>query len=159
VDTPCPWSIAVGHVTGRVLAAGAGAPSRARKAEGFQGSCEGGQLVALPRREREGERQASPICHEVDLVPDAPSRKAKGMVLRLPGVALLPAPAAERLARIEVLSMHQRSKSMSPSAFSLSRSRSKSRSRHCQRKQTEAPPIAVPRFSLGKRPMFPGSKP
>ncbi len=47
------------------------------------------------------------------------------MIVGLLRIPFLRAPAAERLARTEVLSMHHRSKSISPSAFSLSRSRSR----------------------------------
>ncbi len=84
--------------------------------------------MSLSSGEREAKRQAGCIGHQVDLGADIPSREPKGMVVWLLRIPFLPAPPAERLARTEVLSMHQRSRSMSPSAFSLSRSRSKSRS-------------------------------
>ena len=121
-------SVAVGLVAGQGLGAGAWAPLPAGQAHGFHGALEGGQLVPLPPGECEGERQACAIGHQVDLGADAPAREARRVVLRLLGIPLLRAPAAERLARTEVLSMHHRSRSIRPSAFSLSRSRSKSRS-------------------------------
>ena len=71
--------------------------------------------MTLSRGECEGERQASAVGHEVNLGAEAPAREAERMMLRLLGIPLLPAPAAERLARTEVLSMHHRSNSISPS--------------------------------------------
>jgi hypothetical protein len=91
--------------------------------------------VALPRGERERERQAGPVGNQVDLGADAPTREAERMLLRLLRIPFLLAPAAERLARTDVLSMHHRSKAISPSVFSLSRSRSRSRSNRPSRRQ------------------------
>jgi hypothetical protein len=91
--------------------------------------------VALPLREHEGERQAGAVGYQVDLGADAATREAKRVVLRLVRTPFLLAPAAERLARTEVLSMHHRSKLMSPSTFNLSRSRSKSRLNKLSRRQ------------------------
>ncbi len=120
--------VAVGLVAGEMLGAGAGPPSGAGQAHSFQASFESCQFVPLSRGERQGERQARAIGHEVDLGAEAAPREAKGVMLRLLEIPFLPAPAAERLARTKVLSMHHRFRSIRPSAFSLSRSRSKSRS-------------------------------
>jgi hypothetical protein len=70
--------------------------------------------VPLPGSERKGLRQAGTVGHQVDLDAKAAAREAEGVVLRLFGISLLHAPAADRLARTEVLSMHHSSRSISP---------------------------------------------
>lgn len=66
-----------------------------------------GRLVGLARQQRSGERQATPIGQEVQLGAKAAFGAAQGMVRRLGrGPPFFRAPAAARLARIEVLSIH-----------------------------------------------------
>ena len=117
--------VAVSLVARQVLGFCSWPASRIGQADSLQGLLEHRHLMPLPGRERKAERQAGAIAHQVDLAAEPASREAKRMVVRLLRILFLRAPAAERLARTEVLSMHHRSRSISPSAFSLSRSRSR----------------------------------
>jgi hypothetical protein len=75
---------------------------------------------------REGD--ALGVDDPIQLGPEAAARAAQGVVGRLALRLSPPAPAAARLARIEVPSIHQRSKSIRPGASSRNRSRSRMRS-------------------------------
>jgi hypothetical protein len=65
--------------------------------------------MPLPGCAGEAEREAGSIAHQVDLGAEAAPREAKRVVVGLLWIPFLRAPAAERLARTEVLSMHHRS--------------------------------------------------
>ena len=72
------------------------------------------RLVRLPRRGGDGEGQSSAVNNQVELRGE-PASRATQCVIGPSGVPPFRAPAAARLARIELPSTHQRSQSIRPS--------------------------------------------
>jgi hypothetical protein len=76
-----------------------------------------GRVVRLTGRDARCQRDAVAVDDQVQLGAEAAARAAQGMVGRLVGNLFPPAgraPAAERLARMQAASTHQRPRSMRP---------------------------------------------
>lgn len=70
------------------------------------------RVGVLARRQQEAQGHTMGVTNEVDLGAQAASASSKRMIYRFPSAPFLPPPAAERVARIEVESAIQVSRSM-----------------------------------------------
>lgn len=72
-------------------------------------------FVALSRRYVDSERNGSAVTNQVDLGPEPASRATQRVIRGFVGIPFFAAPAAARVARMLVPSMHHRSQSIRPS--------------------------------------------
>jgi hypothetical protein len=108
--------IAVSLVPGQPVRPAAGAALRPWNADAVHQRGEDWHLMALPGAQQRGQGNAVAVGHQVDFGREAAAAQAERVIGRFKRAPLLPAPAAERLARTWVLSTHHSSGSMRPSA-------------------------------------------
>jgi hypothetical protein len=127
---PCAYpSISVAFIARKALRTPAGWAYSLRDANSIQDFLERRGFVLLSGRDVEGDGSASAVTYQVEFGAESAARAAQSVVCGLFWAPLFPAPAAARLARIELPSMHHRSQSSFPSSSKRICRRSSIRSR------------------------------
>ena len=124
-------SATVALVTGKRIWPCTGMTRRLWNANRVHHRLEPFRFVALTGTDLDRERQSRTVSNQVELAPESAARAAQCMICGLFRVAVetfLEAPAAARLARIELPSMHHKSQSMEPLASSRTCNASRIRS-------------------------------